>query len=102
MHDEELQRRIFRILGISDQVMERFGHLLDALGMGAPPHGGIALGFDRAMALLCNAESLREVIAFPKTATGNELMTGAPSEPTADELQEYKIQIVPPAKTSSS
>lgn len=83
---------------MSPDVMGRFSHLLDALGCGCPPHGGIALGFDRLMAILCGAESLREVIAFPKTATGSELMTGSPSEVTNKELLEYNIQV---AATSS-
>ncbi|ELR21439.1 aspartate-tRNA ligase [Acanthamoeba castellanii str. Neff] len=93
VHNEAMQRHIFRVLGMSDNVMTRFQHLLDALGMGCPPHGGLAIGFDRLMAILCHAESLREVIAFPKTATGNELMTGAPSEPGLDELKEYHISV---------
>jgi aspartyl-tRNA synthetase len=94
IHNEKLQRDVFQILGIKDEVANRFQHLLDALSMGCPPHGGLALGFDRLVAILCKAESLREVIAFPKTATGNELMTGAPAEVPSEELREYFINVV--------
>jgi aspartyl-tRNA synthetase len=81
IHDPQLQRGVFEILGLSeDKINERFGFFLDALGCGAPPHGGIALGFDRLAMILCGAESLREVIAFPKTKSGTCPLTGAPAK----------------------
>jgi aspartyl-tRNA synthetase len=82
----EVQRRVFQALGISDeQAEERFGFLLDALRYGAPPHGGIAYGLDRIVQRLAGAGSIRDVIAFPKTASGADLLTGAPA--AVDEIQ---------------
>jgi aspartyl-tRNA synthetase len=82
----EVQRRVFRALGISDeQATERFGFLLEALRYGAPPHGGIAYGLDRFVQRLAGARSIRDVIAFPKTASGSDLLTGAPA--AVDEIQ---------------
>jgi aspartyl-tRNA synthetase len=80
IHDAELQGHVLRdILGLSEDAIERdFGHLLKALSSGCPPHGGIALGFDRLMAILCNASSIRDVIAFPKTV-GGDLLVGSPA-----------------------
>ncbi|KAL6064977.1 Aspartate--tRNA ligase, mitochondrial-like [Balamuthia mandrillaris] len=95
IHNAALQKQVFELLGFSDDLKSRFRHLTDALSMGCPPHGGIALGFDRLMAILCGAKSLREVIAFPKTVTGNELMSGAPSEVSAEELAEYHLRLAP-------
>ncbi len=94
IHRQDLQTRLFSILGISPQVArERFGFLLDAFRYGAPPHGGIALGFDRVLMALAGLESIREVIAFPKTQSAADLMTGAPSEVEPGALEEVHIQI---------
>ena len=72
---------------------QSFEHLLQALSHGAPPHGGIALGLDRLIAMLCGAPSLRDVIAFPKSSSGNELMTNAPGPVQPEHLKEYHIQV---------
>ncbi|HYM69723.1 MAG TPA: aspartate--tRNA ligase [bacterium] len=94
IHRRELQQRVFSVLGISPEIArQRFGFLLDAFQYGAPPHGGIALGFDRMVMLLAGDESIREVIAFPKTQSATDLMTGAPSEVDPEALEEVHIQI---------
>jgi len=96
MHDPALQSRVFQILGIGpESAAARFGFFLDALRYGAPPHGGIALGLDRIVMLLAGATSLREVIAFPKTASATDLMTDAPSGVDAKQLAELGIAVVP-------
>ncbi len=80
IHRADVQRHVFRLLGISDEdARARFGFFLDALEYGTPPHGGIAFGLDRIVALMCGESSIREVIAFPKTAQAVDLMAGAPS-----------------------
>jgi aspartyl-tRNA synthetase len=94
IHDSAMQRRIFSLLNISDdEARLRFGFFLEALEYGTPPHGGIALGLDRMTAILANESSIREVIAFPKTATAVDLMSAAPSPVDPKQLRELHIQI---------
>ena len=94
IHDATMQSRIFTLLNISEEdARNRFGFFLEALEFGTPPHGGIALGLDRIIALLCNEGSIREVIAFPKTATAVDLMTAAPSPVDAKQLKELHLKL---------
>jgi aspartyl-tRNA synthetase len=86
IHRSDIQRTVFDILGLTQaEAQRKFGFLLDALSYGAPPHGGIAFGLDRLVMQLVGTSNIRDVIAFPKTQTGADLMTGAPGE--ADEAQ---------------
>ena len=94
IHDMDLQRRIFRALGLSDKETEtKFGYFLEALSYGAQPHGGIAFGFDRLVMLLAGEDSIREVIPFPKTTSALDLMTGSPSEVNDRQLDELGLQL---------
>jgi aspartyl-tRNA synthetase len=93
IHQPELQRRVLRLLGLSEaEIEEKFGFLLEALSMGAPPHGGIALGLDRLVMLLAGSKSIRDVIAFPKTSSGSDPMTGAPDEVSPRQLREVHLR----------
>ncbi|GBD11740.1 Aspartate--tRNA ligase [bacterium HR23] len=102
IHNREVQERIFRILGYSpEEAQKRFGHLLEAFEYGAPPHGGIAPGIDRIVMVLANEASLREVIAFPKTQSAQDLLFGAPSEVSEKQLRELHLAVVHPETAPS-
>ncbi len=97
IHEQELQEQVFGVLGISgEEAQRRFGFLLEVLRMGAPPHGGFALGLDRFVALLAGEPNIREVIAFPKAASGSEPMTGVPTPIAPEQLRELGIQVIVP------
>jgi aspartyl-tRNA synthetase len=96
IHRQELQERVFRAMGMSeDEARAKFGWFLEALRMGAPPHGGFALGIERFVALLAGESNIREVIAFPKTASGSDPLTGAPAPTTKERLDELGISLKP-------
>ncbi len=99
IHSQELQSTVFDLLGITpEEARLKFGFLLDALKMGAPPHGGIAFGLDRLAMLMAGAESIRDVIAFPKTQTAADLMMDAPTEVSEAQLRELHIRVRAPVK----
>jgi len=94
IHNRQIQEKMFRILGYTgEEIEERFGHLLEAFDYGAPPHGGIAPGIDRFLMLLCGEESIREVIAFPKTQSAVDLMLDSPSPVAPDQLHELHLEV---------
>ncbi|HLW70263.1 MAG TPA: aspartate--tRNA ligase [Candidatus Binataceae bacterium] len=94
IHNPELQLKVFELLGLGrEEAVSRFGFLIDALGYGAPPHGGIAFGVDRIAMMVCGANSLRDVMAFPKTQKAVDPMSGAPSEVEAHQLKELSIKV---------
>ncbi len=93
IHDAEMQKRVLRRLGLDDeQIEDKFGHLIHALELGAPPHGGIALGLDRLVMLLAGKQSIRDVIAFPKTSSASDPMTGAPSVVSGRQLKDVSLR----------
>jgi aspartyl-tRNA synthetase len=101
IHDKEIQKEVFRVIGLSDEeANSKFGFLLEAFNYGPPPHGGIALGLDRVCALLTGSDSIREVIAFPKTASGGDPLTGAPTPITAAQRKESGMDFKPETPVS--
>ncbi len=94
IHKRNIQEKIFKLVGLKkEEIEEKFGHLLKAFEYGAPPHGGIALGIDRLLMLLLNEKSIREVILFPKTGDGKDLLMEAPSRVSPEQLKELNIKI---------
>ncbi len=99
LHDPEVQQKVFQVIGLEEEkARSLFGFLLDALKHGAPPHGGIAFGMDRVAMLACQTESIRDVIAFPKTQRANDLLTGAPNPVDAEQLAELRLRVEAPEK----
>jgi aspartyl-tRNA synthetase len=98
IHDQDMQSVVFDLLGIDEaEAEEKFGFLLRGLRSGCPPHGGIALGMDRLVMLMIGADSIRDVIAFPKTQSAACLLTDAPSEASKAQLKELHVQVRKPA-----
>ncbi len=95
IHKSDIQKKVFNIIGLSDEESkEKFGFILEAFRYGAPPHGGVAFGFDRLVAMLCGTKSIRDVIAFPKTVSAASLMDNCPSAVTYDQLNDLGIAVV--------
>jgi aspartyl-tRNA synthetase len=94
LHDPVALRRVFEIMGYTDERIEKnFGHMLEALGSGTPPHGGIAWGLDRLLMILLNEPNIREVMAFPKTGEGKDLLMQAPALASSKTLRELGVEI---------
>jgi aspartyl-tRNA synthetase len=103
IHRPEVQRKVFESLGFSrDEAEARFGFLLEAFRYGVPPHGGIAFGLDRIAMVLAGQDNIREVIAFPKTQSGADLLTGAPAEVDPAQLRELGLALRPPKEERKS
>jgi aspartyl-tRNA synthetase len=101
IHTTNMQQRVFKLLGIDEQeAEEKFGFLLNALRYGCPPHGGIAFGLDRLVMLMAGANSIRDVMAFPKTQTATCLLTQAPAPVSEKQLRELSIRVRKPALES--
>jgi len=95
IHNSDIQKKVFNIIGLCDEeAAEKFGYLLEAFKYGAPPHGGVAFGYDRIIAVLCGTRSIRDVIAFPKTVSAASLMDDCPNRVSSDQLEELGIKIV--------
>lgn len=95
IHDQEIQRKVFEALGMDEsEIQSKFGHLLKAFSFGCPPHGGCAMGLDRVVMLFADEPNIREVMAFPKNGKAEDLLLGAPSPMTNDELAELHIETV--------
>jgi aspartyl-tRNA synthetase len=92
IHESEKQEKVFQKLNFPIQTIQNFSHLLEALKYGCPPHGGLALGLDRLVALTCGAVTLRDVIAFPKTGTGADLMAQAPAALDRKMIEEFGLE----------
>ena len=101
IHRREIQERVFRIIGLEPaEAREKFGFLLEAFEYGTPPHGGIALGFDRLLMLLAGKQTIRDVMPFPKTQSAQDLMTGAPGRVAPEQLRELHIRLAEPARVN--
>jgi aspartyl-tRNA synthetase len=95
IHRSDLQKKVFNIIGLTDdEAAEKFGYLLEAFKYGAPPHGGVAFGYDRIIAVLCRTKSIRDVIAFPKTVSAASLMDDCPNSVSSEQLEELGIKVV--------
>jgi aspartyl-tRNA synthetase len=100
IHRPAMQQQVFDVIGLSrDEARSQFGFLLDALRFGPPPHGGIAFGWDRMLMLLTGRETIRDVIAFPKAASGNDPLTGAPTPITTEQRKEAGVDVLAPARS---
>jgi aspartyl-tRNA synthetase len=103
IHRKDIQERVFKVMGISEEeAQDKFGFLLDAFAFGAPPHGGIAFGWDRITALLAGMDSIREVIAFPKSGGGVDPLTDAPTPITAQQRKESGVDAKPEKKADTA
>jgi aspartyl-tRNA synthetase len=103
IHREDVQKRVFEVMGLAEaEAQEKFGFLLDAFKYGAPPHGGIAFGWDRICALLSGTDSIRDVIAFPKTGGGYDPLTAAPAPITPEQRKEAGVDAKPAPATPAS
>src|SRR5205085_7813415 len=103
IHRADVQQRVFNVMGLTtEEAQEKFGFLLDAFQYGAPPHGGIAFGWDRIAALLAGVDSIREVIAFPKSGGGYDPLTGAPAPITPEQRREAGVDVQPAADAAAS
>jgi aspartyl-tRNA synthetase len=100
IYRSDVQAAMFKLLGLTpEEAKEKFGFFIEALQYGTPPHGGLAFGVDRLAALLCGVGPIRDVMAFPKTQKGTDLMAGTPSEVTREQLQELNVMVVKPQAT---